>query len=61
MQAETEAVRRIVRTKVYDEYSRNLLHKPQARREPVKDHKDKVPVSKPSLSIEEYSGPAQLT
>jgi len=61
IQAETEAFRKIVRTKVYDEYSRNLLNKPEIKREPIKDHKDKIPKASPPPSIKPYSGPAELT
>ena len=61
IQAETEEFRKIVRTKVYDQYSRNLLHKPDVKREPVKDHKDKIPKARPVPVIGAYSGPAELT
>ena len=63
IQAETEEFRKIVRTKVYDEYSRNLLNKPEiGKREPVKDFKDKVPeVLKASLDVKPYLGPTELT
>ena len=51
-----------MRTKVYDQYSRNLLNKPDAaKREPVQDHRDKVPKARPAPAIGAYSGPAELT
>jgi len=37
------------------------LHKPDVKREPVKDHKDKIPKARTAPVIREYSGPAELT